>query len=219
MRGTPVEDLSYSSFELRKYAKHLPRLVLDNDVLYRLFYSDAGQVRYKQFCVPQHLQKETVFRVHNATTAGHIGVTRTVAEFRQRFYFPGFSETLLQTIKNCLTCLQAKRVLQSQLTPPLQELSSLQSYPGDMLQIDLVGPLQSSAHTYVLSGIDVFTKYLFAVPLTSGHAKPVATALVNIFYNHSCIPDTIVSDLGTVFVASLIHASFVIRSKTEAQHA
>ena len=29
VRGTP----SYSSFELRKYAKHLPRLVLDNDVL------------------------------------------------------------------------------------------------------------------------------------------------------------------------------------------
>ena len=111
----------------------------------------------------------------------------------------------MQTIKNCLTCLQSKRFLQSQLTPPLQELSSLQSYPGDMLQIDLVGPFQSSAYTYVLSGIDVFTKYLFAVPLTSGHAKQVATALINIFYKHSFFPETIVSDLGTVFIASLIH--------------
>ena len=106
--------------------------MLDNDVLYGLFCSDTGQVRYKQFCVPKHLQKERVFRVQNSTTAGQIGVTRTVEKFRQRFYFPGFSETLLQTIKNCLTCLQAKRVSQSQLTPPLQELSSLQSYPGDM---------------------------------------------------------------------------------------
>ena len=158
--------------------------------------------------------------MHNATTAGHIGVTGTVAEFRQRFYFPGFSETLLQTIKNCLTCLQAKRVSQSQLIPPLQELSSLQSYPGDMVQIDLVGSFQSSAYTYVLSGIDVFTKYFFAVPLTSGHAKPVAAALVNFFYKHSYIPETIVSDLGTVFCSITDSwASFVIRSKTEAQHA
>ena len=48
-----------------------------------------------------------------------------------------------------------------------------------MLQIDLVGPLKSSQYKYVLSGLDVFTKYLFAVPLTNGYADTVARELVN----------------------------------------
>ena len=79
-----------------------------------------------------------------------------------------------------------------------------------MLQTDLVGPFQLSAFTYGLSGMAVFTKYLFAVPLTSGHAKPAATALVNIFCKHSFIPETIVLDLGTVFVESLVHELVLI---------
>ena len=74
-----------------------------------------------------------------------------------------------------------------------------------MLQIDLVGPFQSPVHKYVLSGIDVFSKYLFAIALTSAHDGNVAKALVSIFFQHSFIPTKILSDLGTSFVASLIH--------------
>ena len=74
-----------------------------------------------------------------------------------------------------------------------------------MMQIDLVGPVQSPVYKYVLSGIDVFSKYLFAVPLTSAHAGTVAKALVSIVFQHSYIPTKILSDLGTSFVAELIH--------------
>ena len=54
VRGTPVEDLSYSSFELRKYAKHLPRKVLDNAVLYRFFL-----LRYKTSAIRTVLRPTT----------------------------------------------------------------------------------------------------------------------------------------------------------------
>ena len=50
---------------------------------------------------------------------------------------------------------------------------------------------------YVLSGINVFTKYLFAVPLTNGYADIVALELVKVFFQHNYIPHTIFSDLGT----------------------
>ena len=73
-----------------------------------------------------------------------------------------------------------------------------------MLQIDLVGPLKSSQYKYVLSGIDVFTKYLFAVPLTNGYADTVARELVKVFFQHSYIPQTILSDLGTNFTSELM---------------
>ena len=87
----------------------------------------------------------------------------------------------------------------------MQPLSSLQSFPGYLLQIDIVGPLSSTLYKYVLTGIDVFSKYLFAVPLTRITATVIATELTKIFFQHSYIPHTIISDLGTNLVAELMH--------------
>ena len=181
-------DLKYSSTNLKKYHKHLNRIILEGNVLYRNYYDDTGKVLHKQFCVPKHLRKETIYRLHNSQTAGHLGIKATIQEFRKRFYYPGFTEHFISFIKNCLTCPQLNRVPKSHITPKLQPVSSLQSYPGDMLQIDLVGPLKSSQYKYVLRGIDVFTKYLFAVPLTNGYADTVARELVKVFFQHSYIP-------------------------------
>ena len=135
---------------------------------------------------------------------GHLGSKATIQEFRKRFYYPGFTEHFISFIKNCLTCLQLNRVPKSHITSKLQPVSSLQSYPGDMLQIDLEGPLKSSQFKYVLSGLDVFTKYLFAVPLTNGYADTVARELAKVFFQHSYIPQTILSDLGTNFTSELM---------------
>ena len=200
-----TDDLTYASFELRKYNKHLDRLQLKNGILYRKFFDDVGKISNLQVCIPKQLRDEVIYRIHNSPTGGHIGIVRTAKEFRKRFYFPGFSEFLINYVKNCLSCSTQKRVNKKQLHPPLQPISSEQLFPGDMLQIDLVGPFQSPVYKYVLSGIDVFSKYLFAIPLTSAHAGNVAKALVSIFFQHSYIPTKILCDLGTSFVAHLIH--------------
>ena len=91
------------------------------------------------------------------------------------------------------------------MKPPLQPVSSATSFPSELLQIDLVGPLQSPHYRYALTAIDVFTKYLFAVPLTNVRADTIARELVGIFFRHSYIPDTILPDLGTTFVSELFH--------------
>ena len=200
-----TDDLTYASFELKKYHKHLMRLHIQKGILVRQFFDDIGKISHSQVCVPKHLRKEVIYSIHNSPTGGHLGIVRTAKEFRKRFYFPGFSEYLIDYIKNCLSCSTLKRVTKKQLHPPLQPISSEQLFPGDMMQIDLVGPFQSPVYKYVLSGIDVFSKYLFAVPLTSAHAGTVAKALVSIFFQHSYIPTKILSDLGTSFVAELIH--------------
>ena len=141
-RGSP--DMSPNlPIALRKFRKQFPRLIIQDKVLYRLFYDDQGKVQHKQFCVPKSLWREVIYRLHNSPTAGHMGINKTVEVFRKRFYFPNFTEYLTSTIQNCLQCLQLKRVPSKTLKIPLQPVSSLKSYPGEMLQIDLVGPLQS----------------------------------------------------------------------------
>ena len=199
------DELPNLPLALRKYRKQFNRLVVENDILYRLFCDDCGKLKYKQFCVPKTLWREVVFRLHNSKTAVHFGIAKTVEEFRKTFNFPNFTEFFISSIKNCLTCLQLKHVPSNFLKTPLQPVSSPNSYPGETLQIDLVGPLKSPVHRYVLTAIDVFTEYLFAVPLTNVRAETLARELASIFFRHSYLPKTILSDLGTSFVSELLH--------------
>ena len=64
-RGNPDEwpNLPRAS---GKYRKQFHRLVVKNDFLYRLFYDDCGNVKYKQFCESKTLWREVVFRFHNS---------------------------------------------------------------------------------------------------------------------------------------------------------
>ena len=87
----------------------------------------------------------------------------------------------------------------------LQPVSSLNWYPGETLQIGLVGPLKPPVHRYVLTAIDVFTKYLFAVPLTNVRADKNARELLLIFFQHSYLPKIFLFDLGTPFVSEILH--------------
>ena len=178
---------------------------MQKGILVRQFLNVNGKNSQYQICVPKHLRKEVVYRIHNSPTGGHLGIVRTAKEFRRRFYFPGFTEFLTDYIDNCLSCSTLKRVSKRQLNPYLQPISSEQHFPGDMMQIDLVGPFKSSIYKNVLSGVDVFSKYLFAIPLTSAHAGITAKALISMFFQRSYIPKTILLDLGTSFVANLLH--------------
>ena len=202
--GKPDES-PHLPVALRKYRKQFNRLIVENDILDRLFYDDCGNIQYQQFFVPKHLWREVVFRLHNFKTAGLFGIARTIAEFRKRFYFPNFTEFLLSTVKNCISCLQLTRAPSKFLKPPLQLLSYETSFPRELPQIDLVGPLQSPHYRYALTTIDVFNKSLFALPLTNVRADTIARELVGLFFRHSYIPDTILSDLGTTFVSELFH--------------
>ena len=79
----------------------------------------------------------------------------------------------------------------------------MQSIPGEMMQIDLVeqkGPICK----FFLSGIDVFTKYLFAVPVTDDSADTIAREVVKIFFQLSYLTSTLLSYLGTNFTSKLI---------------
>ena len=198
-------DPKYLTPELKKYLKHKNRLIVKNNVLYRQFYAHNGSISHLQFCVPKQLRKELLYRIHNSRYRGHQGITNTIAEFRQNFYFPMFTEQLIDYVRNCISCQQLNMPKNASVTPPMESVIIQQSLPGDCMQIDLVGKMPSNqGYTHILSAIDVFTKYLFATPLKKADAETVARSLINIFMKHSYIPLQIISDLGTVFTSEMM---------------
>ena len=89
-----TDDLTYASFELKKYHKHLMRVHIQKGILVRQFFDDIGKTPHSQVCVPKHLRKEIIYRIHNSPpnspTGGHLGTVRTAKKFRKRFYFRDF---------------------------------------------------------------------------------------------------------------------------------
>ena len=85
--------------------------------------------------------------------------------------------------------------------PPLQEFSSVLFFPGDELLIDLIGLFKLPFYKNVLTGIDFYSKYFFAVPRQLPSAKFVACALVDVFLRHSHILATVMVDLHTAFTS------------------
>ena len=105
-----TDDLTFASFELKNYHKHLMRVHKQKGILVRQFFDDIGKISHSQVCAPKHLRKEVILRIHNSPTGGHRGIIRIAKKFRKRFYVPGFSEYLIDYIKNCLFCSTLKRV-------------------------------------------------------------------------------------------------------------
>ena len=71
--------------------------------------------------------------------------------------------------------------------------------------IDLLPNLPpSGGYENVLTAIDVFSRYLFAYPLTDASAINVAKAIIDIMTKHAYLPTTLITDKGTAFTSAII---------------
>ena len=103
--GNMPPNKIYSTGDEQKYLKQMPRLLIDNGILKRRYYNHDGTTLFNQLCVPKHMLGEIWYRIHNSPTGGHLGITRTIAEFRKRFYCPNYIEKIADYIRNCSSCL------------------------------------------------------------------------------------------------------------------
>ena len=101
--------------------------------------------------------------------------------------------------------MKSKSVKEPQLRPPLQKIYDPCDGPEDLLEIDIVGPLPASnGFTHILTAVDVFSRYLFAVPLKRPDTHSVVRGLLSIFTKHAYVPKHILTDKGTAFTAELL---------------
>ena len=146
LNEAPINTL-HSKQDTKKYNQQLPRVLLQNNVLYRKVFDQTAASFFLQICLPKHLQREIIFRSHKTNFRSHNEIAKTLQDFRLKFYFPGYHEFIVDYIKNCLTCLHAKSVNIETITPPLQPVASEQNFPSDMLKIDSC-PLLKTSNIY-----------------------------------------------------------------------
>ena len=188
----------------RHYAKNIERIIVREDILTRQYFDETGQVKYYQILLPQHLLQELLQSLHGSAHK-HPGISKMLQEIRQKYYYPSIAKHVKKWVEGCETCAKDKRVPNTTITPELLNLPEWDMGPEDAMQIDLLPNLPpSGGYENILTAMDVFSRYLFAYPLTDATAINVAKALIDIMAKHCYLPTTLITDKGTAFTSTIV---------------
>ncbi|XP_068757966.1 uncharacterized protein [Montipora capricornis] len=172
-------------------------------VLYRLYkhpYVNGGKL-LKQVMVPERLRRPIMEVAHRSIMGGHMGIKKTADKIQSAFYWPGIQGDVTRFCKSRDVC--QKTVIKGSVPKVPLEKMALIGKPFKRAAIDLVGPISppsEEGHRYILTLVDISTRYPEAVPLKNIDTETVAEALVDIF-SRLGVPEEILSDLGTQFVS------------------
>lgn len=91
----------------------LPDYRVDNGVLYRhilhsLNFKDEPADRQWKRCVPREQRPEILRQLHDAPTAGHLEVAKTLARIAAEYYWPDMLREIATYVRQCGTCMAHK---------------------------------------------------------------------------------------------------------------
>jgi transposase InsO family protein len=127
-----------------------------------------------------------------------MGVRRTMHQLQRRAYWPGWQRDVRRYCQHCQECTTYHRGV-----PKRQGLLQpcLVGEPWERVAIDLTGPhpKSRSGHVFILTIIDLFTKWAEAIPIRNKEAITVARALFDVVFSRFGVPMQLLSDNGREF--------------------
>lgn len=151
--------------------------------------------------VPCSLKGRYLHRAHDLSA--HCGIPRMKDGLRD-LWWPAMDRDVENYARSCVTCLRRKGD-HGRSQKPLPGQVRRGSRPGQILCIDYVHMPNCGGKKYLLTCIDTFSRYLWAIPTTKDNAISTAKALVrHVFLNFDFIPEAIHSDRGTHFINQVV---------------
>ena len=158
---------------------------------------NAGRVVHQQVVVPEMRLKDIIWTLDEDLMQGYPGSKKNLYTLTQRYYYPNLAAKVQEFKK--------KSISKQCLGPPLQMVYDPTSGPEDLLEIDEVRQLPPiNGLTHILTAVDVFSKFIFAIPLRWPDAPSVERGLSSIFNIHAYVRKTILTDKGLVFTAEVL---------------
>ena len=165
---------------------------------------------HARICLPTSLWGDIFKKYHEE--GKHQGVDKTYARIRVGFYGPGLWQYVQLRVQNCVGCLAKWQTEKSDRKSNDPVYTEGTSSFGDILYIDLVGPLNPPNRFrgrmcgHILTMMDGFSRHLTAVPVPDMSAETTARVLVEDFILKYGAPSRIHSDNGKNFVAEVFKA-------------
>lgn len=178
------------------------RLVVHNGILYRRWVDTNGSNHYLQLVLPKKLVPRVLDMLHNQPTAGHLGVDKTTAKVRSRFYWHGLYKDVAMHIAQCQDCAKRKNPKSIPKEPLIQRGVG---YPMDRIHVDILGPLPMTrkGNKFILVVNDAFTKWPECFSLPNQLATTIADCLYQNFFCRFGMPANLHADQGRNFESNL----------------
>ena len=200
-------------------SRQADKLFLKDGILCRKYRSQLG-VEVSQLVVPRGLNSAILKQLHDR--GGHLGVSKTLAKVKERYYWPGYEVDVEKWVRECQPC-QRRNSPHAVTRAPLGTISA--NAPFEKLSWDITGPLPVTAagHKYILVITDMFSKWVEAFPLQATDSRTLANVFVDQIVCRYGIPKSIHSDQGANLTSEIIQHMCSIfgmeRTRTTAYHA
>ena len=135
---------------------------------------------------------------------GHLGIERTIALLKDRFYWLSMVTDVEEHIRSCPRCLQFKTQPEKAELNPIIAMRPLELVHIDYLTIEPPSTSKMGKYINILIITDHFTKCAQAHIMPSQKAPVVAKTLWDQFFVHYGFPEKILSDQGRNFESQLI---------------
>ena len=183
------------------YALH-PVYALDSDGILCKLRRDGE--RNDRIVVPLSLRQRILSVNHDSPFSGHAGVQRTYQRLRKDFYWPKMFNDVQRYCRECVSCAQRKPDFRKHRAP-------LQKFPdifekGETYGMDIIGPLSVTEplqNRYIITCIDLASRWLEAVAVPNIHAETTARVFVDRVVCRRGAPKYLVTDRGGQFISDL----------------
>ena len=199
--GQPYDEvLIMTDSRYKIYKANEDRIILEDGLLFRIYFGETGSVKYYQILIPKQLVEEVLRSLHGEI-GKHPGTCKTIIAYREKYYFPKMTQLIREWVMSCEKCIRESHIGRSLTRPFLQNPKEYITAPEDAMRIDLVPELPpSGGYENIVTAMDVFSRFLFAYPTSNQDAKTIAKVLINIMTKHAYLPTTLISDKGTAFM-------------------
>ncbi|XP_040070781.2 uncharacterized protein LOC120843464 [Ixodes scapularis] len=178
-------------------------MVIKNNLLFRSCMFSTGR-SIEQLALPAIFRPTVMAMAHDGIMSGHQGMKNTLALTAEEFFWPGMQSDIKRYVRSCDVC--QRTVPKGRVgKAPLGTMPAIET-PFKRVSIDIIGPINptaSSGNRYILTMVDVATRYPDAIPLRSIGTEKVAEALVEMFSRYG-IPNEVLSDRGSCFTSDLM---------------
>ena len=147
--------------------------------------------------VPSSIVTDIIKTYHD--DVGHPGAEKTIADISRSYFWPSLKVDVTSFITSCHDCQISKPNLKPRQAP--LGLSETPERPYEVIAFDLIGPLPATnkEHKYALVGFDLFSKRIYADPLTSKAPETIRSNVERIVFGNPILPKTILTDNGSEF--------------------
>ena len=84
----------------RHYCRQFYRVSVQDDIIFRDYYDETGNVQFRQALLPKHLVTELLQSLHG-TANKHPGISKMLHEIRQKYYYPGIAKIVQKRVQGC----------------------------------------------------------------------------------------------------------------------